>query len=182
MLTYRWNAFALDLGLGRSNRSFQFIEICVEKHCPVNDAWFRLQEKGIARNFFAVDHDVVPAGFLRIDTGSPQVGGQCIQIFRESGSHVSGISYVWKHYIAFIGIDAASTALSSEQTYIMLPAIRHIHFGFHHLIPSENDSRLDLPEEKCVFPVPAGQQRREMRRHVFLHREIEYETTLFIFR
>ena len=39
-----------------------------------------------------------------------------------------------------------------------------------------------LPEEKCVFPVPAGQQRREMRRHVFLHREIEYETTLFIFR
>ena len=94
----------------------------------------------------------------------------------EGAFDIGVAAYEGEHYVASVRVHASASAFPAEEFDSLLFAICNIDFRFHHLIPSENDGRADLPMEEGFATVPVPEYFIEMGGHIFFHRKIEYQS------
>lgn len=140
----------------------------IEEHGAVGYAASVHIIKGVAGDFPVVDEDIVAAGVGGVQAEGTEEGCHDACVVCECGDDIAGSGDVAEHDVVPVGKDASSAAFASVELNAVVAAVVKVDFHFYPLVASEDDCRVNLPEEENVV-VDSG----ESGGSPFLHGEVE---------
>ena len=156
----------------RRDGAHHVLHVGVVEHSAVHDAAARDVVERIARHLAVAYHDVVASACCSRHSELAQHFDNHTYVFAECQRYVLAPRDVREHYVALVGIYAASTAFSAECVYVMCAAVFQVYFALNELITSKYNGRGDLPHKEIIVAF-------HVSCNVFLHCKIVCQSLFF---